>query len=187
MNITLNWPPVLKYVLPIVFVKFQIESKSLKLLNYWKISRKPGNTKNVLFPCQFINGNHLHRLFSVSQSKCKQSCSGKKKRNLKQWKVVIFIVLLINLCKFNFGLLVTEAYLEPCQTYKVELFAKIVNDENPLTIFPKAPSKQIYRVALNTHTRDALICHQFWDFHWNKILSTYSICHNFDIIDIDQI
>ena len=30
-----------------------------------------------------------------------------------------------------------EAYLEPCQTSKMELFAKIVNDWKPLSIFAK--------------------------------------------------
>ena len=34
---------------------------------------------------------------------------------------------------------ITEAYLEPCQIYKVKCFAKIVNGFNTLTIFAKAP------------------------------------------------
>ena len=33
----------------------------------------------------------------------------------------------------------TNTYSEPCETSKKELFAKIVNSRNPLTIFEKGP------------------------------------------------
>ena len=42
-----------------------------------------------------------------------------------------------------------EAYSEPCQKFKMELFAEIVNDFRSLTIFTKASSEMLDR-ALNT-------------------------------------
>ena len=41
------------------------------------------------------------------------------------------------------------AYSEPCQTFKMEVFTKIVNDGKSLTIFTKASSEMLDR-ALNT-------------------------------------
>ena len=43
----------------------------------------------------------------------------------------------------------SEAYLEPSQTSKVELFAKIFNDQNPLTIFAKKVPLQMFDWILN--------------------------------------
>ena len=42
-----------------------------------------------------------------------------------------------------------EVYSGLCQNFKIELFAKIVNDWNSLTIFRKASSEMLDR-ALNT-------------------------------------
>ena len=42
-----------------------------------------------------------------------------------------------------------EAYSEPCQKFKMELFAEIVSDFRSLTIFTKASSEMLDR-ALNT-------------------------------------
>ena len=42
-----------------------------------------------------------------------------------------------------------EVYSEPCQNFKVKLFAKIVNDWKSLTIFTKASSEMLGK-ALNT-------------------------------------
>ena len=38
----------------------------------------------------------------------------------------------------------TEAYSEPCQTYKVERFAKTVKDWKPLAIFAKRPVLDVW-------------------------------------------
>ena len=64
----------------------------------------------------------------------------------------------IYLCKVLIGSLSQEAYSEPCQTSKVECFAKIVNGFYPLTFLTKA-SSQISGRVLNT----SLIGYEYWN------------------------
>ena len=44
----------------------------------------------------------------------------------------------------------TEAYLEPCQTSKMEHFTKTVNSLKPLTIFANSYILDVWQGSLNT-------------------------------------
>ena len=45
----------------------------------------------------------------------------------------------------NFALFITEVYLEPCQTFKMEVFVKTVNGRKPLTIFAKSSTLGVWQ------------------------------------------
>ena len=61
---------------------------------------------------------------------------------------------------------ITEAYSEPCQTSKSEYFAKINNDQKPLTIFTKCSILDVCRGSQYTSAFYCLV-------HENKGLVSF--------------
>ena len=67
-------------------------------------------------------------------------------------KICLFDFLLLYMKaeghEYSKALYITKVYLEPCQRYKTERFARIVISPKPLTIFAKRPS-QMFDMVLN--------------------------------------